>query len=317
MQRQLVQLESGPLEYVDSGGPGPVIVLLHGALMDEAMWSGVVEHLCPRFRCVVPVLPMGAHRLPMPAADVTPQGQARLVVDLLDALELSGVVLVGNDTGGAIAQLLVAARPGRLAALVLVSCDAFENFPPGLPGRTMAVASAMPGGLRLAMLSLRIPALRRLPITFGWMSIRPIDTAVFGRWLDAYHSEPGVRRDLRRMMRGVDDHQLVRAAEGLRAFPGPALIVWAGQDRVMPREHAHRLVAALPHAHLEVVEDSYTLVPLDQPVALADLIDRFARAVGDEESDIQAPQHRPLPPPRTAPSPPPDARRHPNERTAP
>ncbi len=296
MHRRLARLGQGPLEYLDSGGPGPVLVLLHGALMDEGLWDEVRQRLPSTWRLVVPVLPMGAHRRPMPEADVTPRGQARLVVDLLDALDLREVILVGNDTGGAVGQLVAAAHPQRLTALVLVSCDAFDNFPPGLPGRTMALASAVPGGLWLAMQSLRLPALRRLPMTFGWMTIRPIDEVIFRRWLNAYTSRRAVRRDLRRMMRGVDRDQLVRAAEQLRTFPSPCLVVWADQDRVMPREHAERLASLLPRAHLELVADSYTLVPLDQPARLAGLIERFVLAVHAGETDLAAAMARRPPP---------------------
>ena len=67
-------------------------------------------------------------------------------------------------------------------------------------------------------------------------------------------------------------HQLVEAAASLERFSTPALVVWAGDDRVMPRSHADRLVGALPHARLEIVPDSYTLVPLDRPEHLAELL---------------------------------------------
>lgn len=276
VERKTVALGRGVVEYTDTGGDGPVVILLHGALMDESLWGPVVDALSPVARCVVPVLPMGAHRIPMPdSTDLSPKGLAALVGDFLEALGLPGVIVVGNDTGGAIAQLLVAAYPERVGALVLVSCDAFENFPPGLPGRTMELASLLPGMLRLAMLSLRIPALRRLPMTFGWMSKRPISDAIFNRWLDAYLADRRVRRDVRRMMRRVDHHDLVAAAERLRKFEKPALVVWAAEDRVMPLEHATRLVEYLPDSQVATVEDSYTLVPLDQPRRLADLLLSF------------------------------------------
>lgn len=281
MERHLAQLDRGPIEYVDTGGAGRPVVLLHGALMDDGLWHDVIDRLPRELRCVVPVLPMGAHAEPMPSdADLSPTGIADLVADLLLHLDLPGPVVVGNDTGGAIAQLLVAAHPDLADGIVLVSCDAFDNFPPGLPGRVMSLANALPGGLRLAMASLRWPALRRLPVTFGWMTRRPIDDRLFTRWLDAFAANPGVRRDSRRMMTAVDRAQLVRAADALGRFRGAALVVWAADDKVMPRHHADRLVAALPDARLELVADSYTLVPLDQPEALAGIIDGFARSVG-------------------------------------
>ncbi len=271
--RQSVTLQGTTLEYVDTGGSGPVVVLLGGALMDESLWFGVIQRWGSAYRCIVPVLPMGGHRVPMPVtADLSPTGLADLVADLVDLLDVRDVVLVGNDTGGALAQLLVGRRPERIGRLVLVSCDAFDNFPPGLPGRLMAVLCRIPGAMWCAMFSMRIPALRRLPMTFGWMSRRPVPDEVIGRWLDAYLGSSEVRADVRRFMSRVDRRDLVAAAEALGDFGGPALIVWAEGDRVMPVEHAHRLAVCLPDSRVELVADTYTLVPLDQPEVLADLI---------------------------------------------
>lgn len=274
--RRVAHLEQGVIEYVDTGGPGRPLVLLHGALMDDGLWHQVIDDLPDRLRCIVPVLPMGAHTRPMPShADLSPRGIAKIVGNLIEHLDVTDAVLVGNDTGGAIAQLLVASRPDLAAGLVLVSSDAYDNFPPGLPGRVMALACAVPGGLRAAMSTMRWRPMRRLPFTFGWMTRRPIDDAVFVRWLDAHAADRGVRRDVRRMMAGVDRVQLIEAAEHLADYEGSALVVWAAADRIMPRAHAERLTATLPHARLELVPDSYTLVPLDQPGLLADLLARF------------------------------------------
>jgi pimeloyl-ACP methyl ester carboxylesterase len=268
------------LDYLDTGGDGPCVVLLHGALMDQTLWRDVIHALGPEVRCVVPVLPMGAHRRPAPgSADLTPAGQAAMVVSLLEALDLQDVTLVGNDTGGAIAQLLATSRPERVGGLVLVSCDAFENFPPGLPGRTMALACRVPGGLYLAMLSLRMRVLRRLPMTFGWMTRRPIADEVFSAWLDAYLADSGVRRDVKKLMRGVDREQLVEAGSRLRGFRGQSMVVWGRDDKVMPVDHAWRLSDALGAAEVHLVDDSRTLVPLDQPERLAELVRSFALQV--------------------------------------
>lgn len=279
MDRKLIDVAGGEIEYADTGGDGRPVVFLHGALMDEHLWAPVVSRLRQDLRCIIPVLPLGAHRHPRPSdADQSPAGLARLVGEFIRALGLRDVTLVGNDTGGAIVQLLVADEPDVAARVALVSCDAFDNFPPGLPGRTMAWACAVPGGLRMSIASLRLSPLRRLPMTFGWMTKRPIDPAVFRGWLDAFAADGRVRRDVTRMMRGIDRHQLGAAAARFNAFEGEALVVWATEDRVMPVEHAHRLASAFRSAHVEFVDDSYTLMPLDRPARLAELIEEFALA---------------------------------------
>lgn len=281
-----ITVNGAVVEYADSGGSGPCVVLLHGAMMDHTLWAEVAGVLAPGVRCVVPLLPLGAHRIPVPPqTDLSPGGLAVLVAEFLEALDLREVTLVGNDTGGAIAQLLVTSRPDRVAALVLVSCDAFGNFPPGLPGRTMAALCRVPGGLYAAALSLRIPALRRLPMTFGWMT-RRTDDGVVGGWLGAFLSSPGVRRDTARVMRAVTSQDLIAAAERLPGFDRPALVIWAAQDKVMPLTHADRLARLLPQAPEPIlIGDSYTLVPLDQPGASPRRVREFVSRTGHGRPD--------------------------------
>ncbi|HTJ33615.1 MAG TPA: alpha/beta hydrolase [Dactylosporangium sp.] len=271
-----IELSAGTIEYRDTGGDGPVMVLLHGLLMDATLWDEVVAGLAPRYRCVVPALPLGAHRRPVRGdADLSLPGLARLVAELLQRLGLSDVTLVGNDTGGAIAQL-VAADPElskRVGRLVLVSCEAFDNLPPGLTGRTIALLGRLPAwAFRAFMQQMRLKPVRRLPIAFGWLTRR--GDAVTRGWARPILSEPGIARDAVRVLRAVfaDRTVLSRAAERLSGFERPALVVWAARDRVMPPEHGRRLAALLPQARLVEVPDSETLIPLDQPHKLTEAL---------------------------------------------
>src|SRR5437763_16017486 len=105
-----MKLSRGPIHYRDEGTGAPA-VLVHGLLVDGTVWNQMLPLLCPRMRCIVPDLPLGAHRQPMErGADLSPPGVAALVAELMDRLELEDVTLVGNDTGGAICQLVVAAH---------------------------------------------------------------------------------------------------------------------------------------------------------------------------------------------------------------
>ena len=271
------ELSAGTIEYQDTGA-GPPLVFLHGLLMDASLWDDVITSLSPAFRCLAPTLPLGAHRIPMrPDADLSLPAIARLVTEFLDRLDLHDVTLIGNDTGGALVQLLMAAPAPRVSRVVLASCDAFDNFPPGLTGRALFLAGRLPPALfGLFMQQMRLRPVRRLPVAFGWLTKR--GDAATARWLRPVLTQPEIRRDTVKVLRAAaaDTGLLTRAAAALTDFRHPALIVWASQDRVMPPEHGRRLAGLLPASDLVQVDDSYTLIPLDQPARLAQAIRDFA-----------------------------------------
>jgi len=269
-----VRLSSGTIEYEDSGGDGPVIVLVGGLLMDATLWRDVVPRLLPMHRCIVPVLPLGGHRRPMDAdADLSLHGLAALLAEFIERLDLHQVTLVANDWGGP--QITAVQHPERLAALVLLPEEAFDNIPPGLPGKVAGFAGRVPGGIFPVAQTLRVPFMRRLPFTFGWMAKRPIPADVMASWIRGVCTDRRVRRDVAKYVRTSDKEGLQVAAAGLASFDRPTLVLWARDDRVMPREHGRRLSELIPGARLVEVEDSYTLMPLDRPDVVADHLAAF------------------------------------------
>src|SRR5258707_13076989 len=130
-----IELSAGVIDYEDTGGEGPVLVFLHGLLMDGTVWRKVVADLRDDYRCVLPTLPLGGHRRPMrPDADLALRGMALLASEVLDRLGLERVTLVMNDWGGA--QILLSERrTDRIAQVVLTDCEAFYNYTPGLAGQ--------------------------------------------------------------------------------------------------------------------------------------------------------------------------------------
>ena len=271
------ELSAGTIEYEDTGGSGPVVVLLHGLLMNGSQWRHVVADLRSDYRCVLPTLPLGAHRRPMhPDADLSLRGQVRLIAEFLERLDLRDVTLAFNDWCGA--QLLISeGLDERVGRLVLVSCEAFDNYPPGIPGHAIWLAAQLPGGINAALQPLRFRLLRRLPITFGWMSKRPVPREIMDAWLRPALTQRAVRRDLRKYARGARraKRDLLAATAGLRAFNRSVLVVWATEDRVMPPEHGRRLAELFPRGRLVEIADSYTLIPEDQPAKLAAHIREF------------------------------------------
>jgi pimeloyl-ACP methyl ester carboxylesterase len=277
-----IELAAGPISYEDRPGGGPVVVLLHGLLMDGSLWDRVVEELPGNVRCIRPTMPMGVHRRPMnPDADLSLRGQVRLLVELLERLELERVTLVFNDWCGA--QLLIAEGwDERVAGLVFASCETADNYPPGLAGRVAAMAARIPGGYLAVLKPMRIKALRRLPMTFGLMSKRPIPDAMFERWLEAALSRPEIRRDLRKYAGDTrrGRRQLEAASDRLTRFGKPVLVAWAAEDKVMPIESGRRLAASFPNSRFVEIADSRTLIPVDQPKALANTIAEFVSSRG-------------------------------------
>ena len=238
----------------------------------------MVPELTPHNRCIVPTLPLGGHRRPMrPDADLSLAGQVALLAEFLQALDLDDVIMVQNDWGGAV---VLAGEPAgsRIGRLVLASCEAFDNYPPGLPGRVASLAARVPGGINAALQPMRLRRLRRLPVTFGWMAKRPIPDSVTDDWLAPALADAAIRRDLAKYARGAKGvrDEFCAATERLRSFDRPALVIWAAEDRVMPIEHGRRLAELLPKGRLVSIADSYTLIPEDQPRALAEHLRGFA-----------------------------------------
>lgn len=258
-------------------GTGSPIVFVHGLLVNANLWRKVVSELSPGFRCIALDLPLGSHVRPMPAeADLSPPALADLIADAIQELGLDDVTLVGNDTGGALCQLVVTRRPERIGRLVLTSCDYRDNFPPAA-FRPLILAARAPGALRAILTTLRPRAPRRLPLAFGWLTKRPIDHEAEDSYVLAALADGGVMTDLRRVLRGIHARYTNAAADALGRFERPALIAWSREDRFFPPRDAEALAAELPDSRLEWIDDSYTFSSEDQPHRLADLISDFAR----------------------------------------
>jgi pimeloyl-ACP methyl ester carboxylesterase len=268
-------LQQGTIRYRDEG-TGPTLVFVHGALVNGRLWDPVVERLRDRFRCVVPDLPLGSHELPLKAhADLSPQGLAALVGQIIDALDLEDVTLIGNDTGGALCQLLVVEDPERIGRLVLTDCDAFSDFPPKA-FKPLVAAAKLPGGLRALLEPMRAKTARRLPIAYGWLSKREIPDDVMDGWAMRALQDPGVMADLRKALSGLKPEILLDNTPKLSSFEKPVLLVWSREDKFFKVEHAHRLAAIFPDARVEELTDAYTFVSWDQPDRVAELVAAFA-----------------------------------------
>ena len=164
----------------------------------------------------------------------------------------------------------------RVANLVLVSCEAFDHYLPGLPCRLLCLNAALPGGTFLTAQLLRPRWIRHLPVTFGALSKRRVPDDLFRSWIGPLRHNPKVRRDLTKYLRTVPKPQhLLEWADQQRTFAGPVLIIWAREDTLMPPAHAERLAAHFQNTQLVWIDDSRTLIPIDQPQMLTDHLHTF------------------------------------------
>lgn len=273
-----LQLSAGPMRYLDEG-EGPTVVLLHGVLMTPSVWDRVLTSLPDGFRYVRPLLPLGSHREPMRTeADLSLGGQVRLLAEFLDALDLTDVTLVHSDWGGGL-LLTAHGLDQRVSRLVILPCEAFDNFPPGLPGRIAVAAARLPGGLVLGARQLRSRWLRRSPLLLGAMAKRPIGDELIEEWTEPILTDSRIRRDFARYATDRPDRRvLITQTEALRTFTGEALVLWSPENTVMPREHGRRLAELLPRGRLVELDDAYVLSMLDRPDAVADAIASFLAA---------------------------------------
>jgi pimeloyl-ACP methyl ester carboxylesterase len=272
-QRKEIQLPQGTIRYREAGEGKPV-VFVHGYLVDHRLWDGVVDRLSDRCRCIAPDWPLAAHEVAMnPDADLSPPGLARLIADFLTKLELEDVTIVGNDSGGAISQVLVTMHPDRISRLVLTNCDTHENFPPG-PFKAMPPVAKLPGGMFAISLPFRIPAVTRA--AFAPFAKTKIPKDLIASWMKPAKSDSAVLRDAGKVTAGMNKRYTLEAAKKLRSSQLPIRLLWAADDRVFPISYAERLASESGNATLVKIENARTFVPFDQPGRVADEIADFA-----------------------------------------
>jgi pimeloyl-ACP methyl ester carboxylesterase len=272
-QRKEIELPAGRIRYREAGEGKPV-VFVHGYLVDGRLWDGVVDDLSTKgYRCLAPDWPIGAQQIAMKAgADLTPPGMAAIIASFLDALDLEDVTIVGNDSGGAMSQVLVTSHPERIGRLVLTNCDTHENFPPGV-FKHLPKLAAMPGGMTLLSLPFGVPAVARR--AFAPFSKAGIPDDLIASWMQPSLNDPDIKRDLKKVTVGMDSRHTLGAAEKLRGSGLPILLTWAPGDKFFPLAYAERLAGEAGNAKIVEIPDSRTFVPLDQPERLSEEIAGF------------------------------------------
>ncbi|MFD7865671.1 alpha/beta fold hydrolase [Streptomyces sp. NPDC059783] len=275
-----MHIEARPVETaggridVREAGEGVNVLFVHGLMVNGQVWDPLVRGLRGRCRMVMPDMPLGGHRTPLaPDADCSLEAHAGRVREIARGLK-GPVVLVGNDTGGAIAQIAVAREPELFARLVLLPSDAFGNCPPR-PLLPMRALLAVPGAMRAVAPLLRLGPVQRAVMALVARSRVPVDR------IDAMVGElprdRGVQRDFVKLVRGLRPAVTRAVAGELGRFERPVLIVWSRKDPLFPFGHAERLAACFPDSSVVVAERSRAFVSLDEPDWL---VERLAEFIG-------------------------------------
>ncbi len=280
-----IDLEGRTIMY-DVTGTGPTIVFVHGVWATGGVWYPVIDRLAERFRCVNIHLPLGVHRYPSPRhVDHTPKALARVISGLIAALDLHDVTLVGNDTGGALCQLVIGEDPQRIGRLVLTNCDALEVFPP----RSLApiyLAARFPAVWRLLAQLVRLPRVQRR--FFGTVAHTEPDLPLLDMLMRRFADDANVREDLRLTLCAISPRVTLEAARAFATFEPEVLVLWGTDDRFFPVPLGRRLAAAFPHARLQLVENARLFLGIDQPDIVASAIGAFAAEGAGERTGTLA-----------------------------
>jgi pimeloyl-ACP methyl ester carboxylesterase len=275
-----VELPSGALRHRTAGpadATTPVVVFVHGLLVNHELWTGTADALAARgIRSITPDLPLGSHTLARPdGADNSVDGVVGLLLEFLAALDLHDVTLVGNDTGGALCQILVDRDASRVGRLVLTNCDAFDQFPP-FPFTALKFGSS-PRRARLMMRAAAPRAIRHSVLGFGGLAATPLDPELTARWVRPALDDPAVARDLAAFLRSLDARQLADVSSRLGRFTRPVRLIWGDRDRFFKPAFAERLLGVFPDADLVPVPGGRTFVGLDFPELVAEHVAEFVR----------------------------------------
>jgi pimeloyl-ACP methyl ester carboxylesterase len=267
-----VRVDGVDVEYTDNG-TGRTILFVHGVYVAGAIWDDVVAELGDGFRCIAPTWPLGAHQTSTDGADIGAEAAVRRIVHFMEALDLTDVTVVANDTGGG----LVLASLGdptldssRIGRLVLTNCDSYEHFPPGSFAQIVKLCrlSSVVGGAIVRLLASGPGQAFFLKAVCHTPPPKDRQREVFG----AFATRAAARRDAVTVTASLDPALTLRAAPAIEAFDRPVTLPWGVDDALFPLTHAERLRDAFPNATLLEIPDCGAFVMLDAPRVLAEAI---------------------------------------------
>ena len=288
--RHTVVTRSGEVSYLDVG-TGPAALFVHGIATNAYLWRNVIGALAGQHpgqhpgqrRCIAVDLPLHGRSPVAAGQDLSVAALAAGLEDFCEALGLTGVDLVANDTGGAVAQIFAARHPERLATLTLTNCDTEGNLPPESFKPTVELARS--GNLAPTAVALFADLNTAATVAFGtgYEHLERIDPAVIRSYLEPCFGTIERAREFERLLAALDDGDLAAVTPQLRELTVPTLIVWGTGDEAFEVSWAYWLRDTIPGTTRVVTVDGARLFfPDERPMDLVPHLEQHwaeARAV--------------------------------------
>jgi pimeloyl-ACP methyl ester carboxylesterase len=268
-EKQRARTRHGEIAYVERG-EGPVALFVHGVFLNSHLWRHVIERVCDQRRCIALDLPSHGDSPARMGQDLSFRGQAEALEAFCEALDLTDIDLVANDSGGAIAQIFAVRHRERLRSLTLTNCDVHDNYPPAALARTREAAAAGRFSARRQALHDDI-GLSRGGFALAYEAPDQVSDETLGVYLRPLFATPERVRDLERWLRlSGDNSQTTEIAPMLRRLDVPTLVVWGDADPFFSIEWAYWLKGAIPGVRKVIkLEGAKLFFPEERPDALA------------------------------------------------
>ena len=277
--RHTAATRSGQISYIDIG-TGPVALFVHGVATNAYLWRHVIGALTSQRRCIAVDLPLHGRSPVTEEQDLSLAALAAGLDDFCEALGLTGIDLVANDTGGAIAQIFAARHPQRLATLTLTNCDTADNLPPEAFKPVIELAAA--GNLAPSAVAMFGDLEAAAEISFGstYEHLDRIDRDVIRSYLEPCFGTMERARQFERLLVCLDADDLQAVTPQLRELTVPTLLVWGTGDTFFEVSWAYWLRDTIPSATRVVTVDGARLFfPEERPMDLVPHLEQHWAAV--------------------------------------
>jgi len=266
--RHTAATRSGEVSYIDIGN-GPVALFVHGIATNAYLWRHVIDAVTAQRRCVAVDLPLHGGSPVTDGQDLSLAALAAGLNDFCDALGLSGIDLVANDTGGAVAQIFAARHPERLATLTLTNCDTADNLPP--EDFKPMIELARQGNLAPSAVAMASNLITGAQVAFGssYEHLDRADRDVLRSYLDPCFATLERARQFERLLVSLDAADLHAVTPQLKELTVPTLLVWGTGDTFFDVKWAYWLRDTIPGAARVVTVDGARLFfPEERPMDL-------------------------------------------------